>query len=233
MVGPGARTKMYLGDGGDILGVQGGSRDVEQGDLVKIIPADEVWRRLLENPGIALLPPPGAYREDPKWLAEPRLAYYEQPYTVEQRELIPTWVFSTTVVLGTDFASRNVPLAGEIPTQATWIYVPAAEEYLPPEAIILSPAGGEMFHPGELVTLSGEAQDGLEPYTFEWYSSYQGFLGTGPKIDVPLWAALAKGDLTDHTITLQVTDANGQQGSDAVEVTVRAGIYLPVVPKNQ
>jgi hypothetical protein len=57
-------------------------------------------------------------------------------------------------------------------------------------------------------------------------------LGTGPAIDVPLWPTLVKGDLTNHTITLQVTDANGQQGSDSVEVMVRAGVYLPVVLRN-
>ena len=80
--------------------------------------------------------------------------------------------------------------------------------------------------------MRGEANYGRAPYTFAWYSSVQGFLGTGPAIDVPLWPALVKGDLADHTITLQVTDANGQQGSDSVQVLVRAAVYLPLVLRN-
>lgn len=223
MVGPGARTKMYLGEGGEILGVQGGSREVGEVGVVKILSADDMWDRFMQDPGIALLPPPGVYQDIIRQ-GEPALAYFEQPYSELQTELIPTWVFSTTMTLGSD--------ARQAQTQGTYIYVPAAEEYFPPEVSILSPAGGEIFGPGELVTLSGEVNYGREPYTFEWYSSAQGFLGTGPTLDVPLWPALVKGDLTSHTITLQVTDANGQQGSDSVEVTVKADIYLPVVLRN-
>jgi hypothetical protein len=223
MVGPGARTKMYLGDAGEILGVQGGSREVGEVGVVKILSADDMWDRFMKDPGIALLPPPGVYERIERQ-GEPALAYFEQPYTEQQTQLIPTWVFSTTMTLGSD--------ARQAQTQGTWIYVPAASEYFPPEASILSPADGETFGLGELVTLSGEVHYGRAPYTFDWYSSVQGFLGTGLTIDVPLWPALAKGDLTSHTITLQVTDANGQQGSDSVEVTVKADIYLPVVLRN-
>jgi hypothetical protein len=155
---------------------------------------------------------------------EPTLAYFEQAYTELQTELIPTWVFSTTMTLGTGVQQAQ--------TQGTYVYLPAAEEYFPPQANILEPTDGETFGVGEMVTFSGEGSYGKEPYTFTWYSSVQGYLGTGPSIDVPLWPALVKGDLTSHTITLQLTDANGQQGSDSVEVMVSATIYLPLVLRN-
>jgi hypothetical protein len=223
VVGPGARTTIYLGDEGEILGVQGGSRDVDVSeDTVPILDADEVWKRFLEDPGIALLPPPGAY-EGITRLAE-TLAYYEHAYGNLQEALIPTWVFSTTVVLGSG--------GGEAQTQGTWIYVPASEQFMPPQVDILTPADGETFLPGEPVTLSGIVTEyGTGPFTYEWYSSYQGFLGTGHTLGVTLLGALSRGELTTHTITLHVTDANGQQGSDAVEVKVQTNIYLPVILK--
>ncbi|MBN1658530.1 MAG: hypothetical protein JXA93_09030 [Anaerolineae bacterium] len=223
MVGPGARTKMYLGDGGQIFGVQGGSRDVIETEVhVAIMTADQAWDMFLADPNIALLPPPFVFDNVVRHEEEDTLSYYELPYTQKQTQLVPTWVFSTT------FYSQGV-----VEADGVSMYVPAAAEYLPPEVNIVTPAGGEAFSPGEPVTLSGEVvQHGMAPFTYEWYSSYQGFLGSGETLEVPLWAAIVKGDLTQHTITLHVTDANGQEGSDAVEVSVNASIYLPLVVKS-
>jgi hypothetical protein len=225
IVGPGARTKVYLGDGGKILGVQGGSRDYQEtGEYVPIVDADVAWGWFKDDPTIALATIPWAF-DDAEQMPdiEPTLGYYEEPQTQGQQELVPTWIFSTTLKAG-----------GEILEDGVWVYVPAAEQYLPPEVTIVAPSDGSEFRPGEMVTFEGHVmQYGLEPFTYEWYSSHDGFLGSGDTIMAPLTGAVEKGDLISHTISLQVTDANGQEGADSVAVFVRTAIYLPIVLRGE
>jgi hypothetical protein len=79
----------------------------------------------------------------------------------------------------------------------------------------------------------GSAEFGKEPYTFDWYSSHDGFLGSGQTLPAMLTGAVEKGSLVSHTITLQVTDANGQKGAASENVYVRTAVYLPIVLKNR
>jgi hypothetical protein len=218
MVGPGARTKMYLGDGGSILGVQGGSRDLMlMSQNVTVMDASKAWDLFLADPSISLIPIPWVYDQVDK-LSE-TLGYYEQPYTEQQTEIIPSWIFSAT------FYNE-----GQVQAEGVFVYVPASADYLPPQAHIDTPLPGDTFSPGEMVTLSGSVTEaGLAPFTYEWYSSYDGYLGQGAVLQAVLSPALGKNMLANNTITLHVTDANGQQGSDTVDVLVRAGLYLPLV----
>jgi hypothetical protein len=225
IVGPGARTKVYLGDGGKILGVQGGSRDIQQtGAYLPIIDPGEAWSWFLQDPTIALATIPWAYDQVMQTAGiGPTLGYYEEPQAQGQEQLVPTWIFSA------DFYAGGQLLAGGV-----LVYLPAVEqsaaEYLPPVVIITAPSDGSEFSPGELLTFEGNVmQYGLEPFAYEWYSSHDGFLGSGDTIQASLSGAVEKGDLISHTISLQVTDANGQEGADSVMVFVRAALYLPII----
>jgi hypothetical protein len=220
VVGPGARTKLYLGDGGEMLGIQGGSRDVETtGDWVRTMDADAAWGLYLQDPAIALAPIPWVYDEILR--TGETLGYYEQPYTEYQKELIPAWIFTA------DFYGE-----GDLLAEGVLVYVPAATEYLPPAPSIDAPPPDSEFSPGEEVTFMGSAKSGVAPYTFDWYSSHDGFLGSGESIDAILTGAVEKGSLVSHTITLQATDANGQKGAASENVYVRTAIYLPIVLKD-
>jgi hypothetical protein len=222
VVGPGARTKMYLGDGGEILGVQGGSRDVETtGDQVPIMGADTAWGLYLQNPAIALAPLPWAYDEIVR--TGQTLGYYEQEYTQQQSELIPAWIFTADLI----------GAGGNLLETGVQVYVPASTDYMPPVPSIDAPPPDSEFSPGEMVTFVGSAEFGKEPYTFDWYSSHDGFLGSGQTLPAMLTGAVEKGSLVSHTITLQVTDANGQKGAASENVYVRTAVYLPIVLKNR
>jgi hypothetical protein len=221
VVGPGARTKMYMGDGGEILGVQGGSRDLDApGDLVEIMSADDAWALFLEKPSLALAPIPWVY--DVVTRTGETLGYYEQEYTEDQQELIPAWIFTA------DFGG-----GGEVLAEGVLVYMPAADPFLPPTASIDEPAPGSAFGPADLVVLKGSAQSGQPPYSFDWYSSRDGYLGSGATLPTTLSGGLEKGALVPHTISLQVTDANGQNGTAAEDLFVRTGIYLPMVLKGE
>jgi hypothetical protein len=224
IVGPGARTKVYVGDGGKILGVQGGSRDIQAtGETVPLLGSDEAWALFLEDPTIALASIPWAYDEViSSTVPGPTLGYYEEPQAQGQQELVPTWVFSATFYAG-----------GE-PLDKALVYVPAAGEYLPPQVQIDSPADGSEFSPGEAIAFSGSVvQYGQAPFAYEWHSSHDGLLGTEATINAPLTAAIGKSTVISHTISLQVTDANGQEGADSIQVFIRPAVYLPLILKNR
>jgi hypothetical protein len=225
IVGPGARTKVYVGDAGKILGVQGGSRDIQTtGETVPILNPEDAWNLFLEDPTIALASIPWAY-DEVMWTpgVGPTLGYYEEPQAQGQQELVPTWIFTVDFYAG-----------GESLAQGVLVYVPAAGEYLPPEVQIDSPADGSAFSPGEVIAFSGSVvQGGLAPFAYEWQSSHDGLLGTGAMINAPLTAAIGKGTVISHTISLQVVDANGQEGADSIEVFIRPAVYLPLILKNR
>jgi hypothetical protein len=221
VVGPGARTKLYLGDKGEILGVQGGSRDLAGlGEPVEIMDATTAWNLFLEDPNLALAPIPWVYDQVSK--TGETLGYYEQEYTQGQQELIPTWIF------GADFYN-----GGELLETGVLVYMPAASQYLPPKPSIDAPPPGSEFGTGEMIALAGSAEFGQEPYTFDWYSSHDGFLGSGATLVTTLSGAVEKGALVLHTLSLRVTDANGQTGTAAEELFVRTAVYLPIILRNE
>ena len=81
------------------------------------------------------------------------------------------------------------------------------------------------------ITFSGEASGGTADYTFEWTSDYDGYLGSGASILSSLTTASKEGQLSKHIVTLQVTDANGMQGTATIEVYINAVTLLPLVVK--
>lgn len=218
VVGPGGRMKLYFGDGGDILGLQGGSRDIHfTGDQVTIMDAQKAWDLYLEDPSIALAQIP--------WEAElvektgETLGYYEQPYQQSQSQMIPTWVFSATFSTPPEIFAENV-----------LVYVPASADFLPPDISIISPAPDTIFNPGEPVTFTGEVvANGTAPFTYNWYSSNDGYLGSGSTLEAYLSSAFGKDELVNHMISLEVIDANGQMRTATVPVFVKAAIYLPEI----
>jgi hypothetical protein len=225
IVGPGARTKVYLGDQGKILGMQGGSRDIQTtGDTVPLLDPETAWNLFLEDPTIALASIPWAY-DEVMWTpgVGPTLGYYEEPQAQGQQELVPTWIFYA------DFYAAGEPLAQGVP-----VYVPAAGEYLPPVVQIDSPADGAEFSPGEMIAFSGSVvQGGQAPFAYEWHSSHDGLLGTEAMINTSLTAAVGKSTVISHTISLEVIDANGQEGADSIQVFIRPAVYLPLILKNR
>ena len=221
VVGPGGTTRAYIGDGGEMIGLQGGARDVQAtGGQVTVMSADEAWNLFLADHSIALPQVPWVADEIVK--TTEMLGYYEFPLFQSQTELIPVWIFSA------DFYAGGTLLAGGVQ-----VYVPAATDYLPPLVQIDSPADGDQFRPGQMVTLSGSVVDyGTAPFTFEWTSSLDGFLGSGQTLATPLLSEAKAGQVVSNTITLHVIDAHGLQGTDSVTVFVRLPVYLPLINKN-
>ncbi|HOK58483.1 hypothetical protein [Methanothrix sp.] len=82
-------------------------------------------------------------------------------------------------------------------------------------AKIISPKAGAVLSKGPVV-MEASASGGRGPYTYEWWSSMNRFLGSGSKIKVDS-STLKKGE---HLIVVKVRDSTGKevQGSVIVDV---------------
>lgn len=92
-----------------------------------------------------------------------------------------------------------------------------------PEVDITAPASGSNFLPGQSITFQGVAIDAstpLDELVFTWESSVDGPL-TGA-VSAEGQSILVTAELTEgtHTVTLSVTDTDGDVGSDTVDITV-------------
>ncbi len=86
-----------------------------------------------------------------------------------------------------------------------------------PVVEISSPADGEVFDPGDLVTFQATANDAEEgdlTGSITWTSSLDGSLGSGGSFEM---SQLTTGV---HTIAASVTDQDGGTGADTVRITV-------------
>jgi hypothetical protein len=198
--------------------MQGGTRDVQMSNQqVTIMSADEAWAMYQANPRIAAaqidLP------TDPTDAITPTvktLGYYEQPHWDAQAELIPVWIF--TVATGV--------------TETADIYVPAAQDYLPPQVQIDAPTPGTVVSPRQMISLTGSVvQYGKPPFTYSWTANGQGPLGSGASITAALSTEIKSSNIYSQTISLDVRDANGQHGTATTTVFVLSGLYLPVLSK--
>jgi Tol biopolymer transport system component len=100
-----------------------------------------------------------------------------------------------------------------------------------PEASILSPNEGFILAPGQPLLLRGrgyDVEDGiLTDGMLSWTSSLSGDLGSGRTLVVP---ELETGN---HTITLAVTDSDGNTTTTTITIFVGTKVYLPLIRRNQ
>ena len=220
VVGPGSELKIYLGDGGEIIGLQGGTRDViyTSEATVELLDVDTAWQMFLENHNIAI--PEVPYPADVITYSQVDFGYYELPITQFQGELIPVYIFLA------DFFLEGNQIAEDVV-----VYVPAAMEYMPPTVTITSPVSGDRFSPGQAIFFNSEVIGGKPPYTFEWKSDHDGVLGMDASIISGLTTSVKGGQLSKHIISLQVIDANGMLSSASIEVYINGLTLLPFVMK--
>ena len=116
--------------------------------------------------------------------------------------------------------SSDFPLTPNfyLDTHAGFVSVLAwSEPNDPPVVTITSPTNDDEFSSEQLISFAGTAtdtEDGDLTAGLEWFSSIDGYLGTGGSLsDVPLSDGV-------HTITASVIDSGGKTGGDSITITV-------------
>lgn len=227
VAGPGAGTKYYLAPAATAqealadgpAGVVGGSRDVSMGASVAIQDSDKAWEAFEADHQLAVVTIPLDADRFERHPISDTLAYYEQPHGIAQQELIPVWVFNADLFKGQDLLVANA-----------LIYVPASPDYYPPTGQITSPADGFGAVAGQQITFKAQATGGFGPFTYDWSSSVDGPLGTGAEMMAALSGAAhpEQDGPTPHSISVKITNANGQSRTLAVGVTVGRPVYMPM-----
>lgn len=206
VVGPGAKTKTYIGDGGAVLGAMGGWRTVEPFMQMNIFPEAEATRLLGQHGRkICLLGAPLYDTFEPEYTT---LCYFEHQTDVNQMFLVPIYMMMGKFYLN-----------GEISHEGS-LYVPAAYEFLPPVPTITSLEDGATCSPGDRLNLSADVQFGYGQIAFEWWSDVDGFLGTGPTISARLTVKQHGSELLTNTVKVIATDQKGDRGVAFVTVNV-------------
>jgi hypothetical protein len=219
LYGPGARMKVYLGDQGEIIGAQGGSRNVvETGEYVTILEASAVWAMYLADHNLAI--PEVPIVADRITYSKATLGYYEIPYIQHQSELIPVYEFIANFYLGGILVDENIP-----------VYIPAADEYMPPQVEIISPPDGSTFFANEPIFFEGSISGGTPPYNIKWTSSSDGYLGNMLNIVSPIGSAVRSSTVYNPTVSLQVTDANGLTSTATISLAIKPIFCLPVITR--
>ena len=199
-------------------------------EVVPILTAEEAWNAFLADPTLAVAQPPTADLYS-LTATPPTLAYYQQPTTESQQELIPVWVFEADLYVQTEDERATTDL--QIADDAL-IYVQAEETAgAQIEATIDAPAPPLTLRPGQTIDLAGSATGGTETYSFEWSSEVNGKLGQGETLNgVSLSADTRASSFGLNQVTLTVTDANGLQATATLDINVLVGNYLPTIRRD-
>ena len=87
------------------------------------------------------------------------------------------------------------------------------EDLVVNDAVITSPETGSYFDPNDEITFSADPNGNVDPNTFEWRSSVDGLLGTGPSVASTL-------SVGTQTITLEFDDTEGGIGQKNITVHI-------------
>ncbi len=139
-----------------------------------------------------------------------------------------TYTLDPTLIAGTDSGIIRVIATDGVNTAMDDSDATFSNTKKAPEATIFSPRDGASYRRGDGVLFDGQGydmEDDILPGTaLRWSSSIDGFLGTGD--------ALQTYDLSEgvHTITLEVTDTQGNIGRASILVVVHSQSQTDLKP---
>ncbi len=212
--GGGSSCLVYIGEGKEITGFTKIWRDYEDIGRVNIFDvktATDLFNKY--GAQIALTGIPGVVEEYD--ITDTILGYYEGGFGEYQDYLIPSYLFFVTYQVGKEMVEQILA-------------IPASYEFIKPMVEINSPADGSSFNEGETIKFTGRAMYGVQPFTYNWYSDYDGYLGMGSSIEVSdLTPIIRDGRNIAHTISLLVTDGKSRVGQTSISVMIKSTSNQP------
>jgi hypothetical protein len=205
VLGPGAALSVTYGDNDRLeRWAMGGWRDITPGPEVSVITVEEALQLVATEGSDATIG--GIPLCDTLVVTNAELAYWEENRDVAQEQLEIIWALGCLCLT-------------EYDTIEAEIYVPARA--LPPRGSIDAPPDSSWFQQAEAVVFAGSATGGLTPYTFDWYSDVDGYLGSGEIVTTNTLSSVVRDQVViPHTITLTVTDLNGMSDNAHISVFI-------------
>jgi hypothetical protein len=99
-----------------------------------------------------------------------------------------------------------------------WVETPAEVVILPLRVSIGKPKNGQIVKEGNIVIFEAIASGGKTPYTYNWTSDVDGYLGKEKKFN---YANLSKGANGSNTVTLTLSDSAGFIVRSMVTLTIK------------
>ncbi len=199
--GPGARTNVYIGNDGEIIGLfHAPMRHHEYGDFP--VRSERNLRRLLAGKlGVPLRSVD---------IVERKLAY-DVPSIVDFTRFVqPVYVYT----LATKLRGRRRPsttIEFEPPPMPATTFAPV---------VVIEPHRDEVAA-GSDVTLRCSVDGGTPPYRIHWESPIHGGLGNAEEVRIHQIAAVQRRTrIVPHTIGVNVTDANGMSDTHQIALQV-------------
>lgn len=212
--GGGSSCLVYIGEGGEVTGFTKIWRDLENVGMIDIFDADTAKNLFVKyGAQITLTGIPSIVEEYE--ITDTVLGYYEGGFGEHQTYLIPSYLFFAKYQDGDETVEQILT-------------IPASYEFIKPMVEIISPDDGSSYNEGDTINFIGRAAFGTQPHTYNWYSNFDGFLGTGNSIEVSdLTPIIRDGRNIAHTISLVVTDEKGRVGEASISVLVKPTRNLP------
>lgn len=212
--GGGSSCLVYIGEGGEVTGLTKIWRDLETIGTIDIFDAATALN-LFEKYGVQITLTGVPDISDEYEIKDTALGYYEGGFGEPQNYLVPCYLFFADFQVGGEFVEQILT-------------IPASYDFIKPMVEILSPKDGSSFNEGDTITFTGRAMYGTQPYVYDWYSNFDGHLGTGNTIQVSnLKPVIKDGRSIAHTIILVVKDGKNKVGEASISVMIKSTSNQP------
>ena len=215
--GGGSSCLVYIGENKEITGFTKIWRDLQNIGMVDIFDmktAIDLFNKY--GAQIALTGIPGVFEGFE--ITNTVLGYYEGGFGEYQDYLVPSYILFVDYQVGNEIVEQILA-------------IPASYEFIKPMVEIITPVDGSSFNEGDSIKFTGRALYGSQPFTYKWYSNFDGYLGTGSSIEFSkLTPKILDGRSVAHTISLVVADGKGRAGEASIRVMIKGKNQPPIIP---
>ena len=224
LLGPGGRTHVMYGPDGNLQSLAMTAREFQLREVVAPVAVEDVLDQLAAF-GFEVVDTAPEFPASQVTVLGVEMGYLERGAYEDQPVV--------GAVYALDVEMSAVDPRGRVTTSTGQLWV--AADTAPVQGTILEPQDGATFGYGQEVRLAGEATGGTPPYDFEWYSSSNDLLGTGPNVTTTELVAFVKGagNVGLVTVELRVTDAHGNQSSQMISLVQGDATSVAGTPRSR
>ncbi len=202
--GPGAKIKVHLGEGGEIIGLFYAIPQHQAFAKYPVLSRVKLEDILHHKLGVSL---------DQIKIQDVKLAYHAASCVQKVRFLQPVYIFDLAVQPKSKDHRKLSTLKFEMHPVPATAFAPIVAIDMPSSSISIQQ--------DELLSLSVFLQGGTPPFKFNWNSNIDGYLGGEQKLMIEnLSIAHKEREIVSHTIKVTIEDANGMQDSHQLSVKV-------------